>query len=126
MKGREVLIALWPISGRQSILKQVTQECELCVLARLTEWLYEDELVVVVLCESCGVPMVVLREHEIELGEESRQRVLGTLTEVAGTYYGKMEFYVDEHMRQIPDHLHFHARPKAVPWWQYRNAGDLS
>ncbi|MEY2965979.1 MAG: hypothetical protein RLY50_29, partial [Actinomycetota bacterium] len=39
-------------------------ECELCEAARMTEWFFEDDEMWIAECESCGVPMVVWREHD--------------------------------------------------------------
>jgi len=54
--------------------------------------------------------MVVWRNHGMP-DEETRERMLDQLKEVAGAEYPD-GFWLDPIMRQIPDHFHCHARPK--------------
>lgn len=85
--------------------------CELCEARRMTPWMYEDEFCFVAECESCGVPMVVLREHRVEVEEVELERMLERLAEAAREFYGERRFFIDKERRQIPDHFHAHARP---------------
>ena len=94
--------------------------CELCQLARTTTWYaeYEEPFRFVLLdCDSCDVPMAVLGAHRaVPTPEEKEvmQRELGALADkkfAAGWFF-------DDHMRQIPDHYHLHARP--YPAWMPR------
>jgi hypothetical protein len=91
--------------------------CGLCELAKITQWLYEDDTIVVILCESCEVPMAVLRDHRVTVEESLRDSIRVRLVEAASEFFDSKEFFIDETMRQIPDHLHMHARPKSRPWW---------
>ncbi len=54
--------------------------------------------------------MVVWRRHGITPPPEHVAHMLARLREVAAAQLG--EFYVDDHMRNIPDHYHAHGRPK--------------
>ena len=62
-------------------------------------------------CESCGVPMVVLRDHRVEVSESELEHMLERLGEAARQFYGGRRFFIDRERRQIPDHFHAHARP---------------
>ncbi|CAG4923174.1 MULTISPECIES: hypothetical protein [Acidithrix] len=87
-------------------------DCELCQAIKITPWLYEDDICFVALCESCDVPMVVLREHSVDLSEELLDDLIEKLTKAASSYFGEREFFIDKIRRQIPDHFHAHARPR--------------
>ncbi len=54
--------------------------------------------------------MVVWRHHGVSPPPEDVAHMLSHLGRVAAAQLG--EFYVDDHMRNIPDHFHAHARPK--------------
>ncbi len=84
--------------------------CDLCRALRLTPWYHEDEVCWIAECEICEVPMVVWRWHGTTPPEEHVAHMRARLAEVAAAQIG--EFYVDGHMRNIPDHYHAHARPK--------------
>ncbi len=62
--------------------------------------------------------MVVLRDHKVAVSKETKDHLIDVLTRTAATYFATMEFYIDEHMRQIPNHLHVHARVRVDPWWR--------
>ena len=86
-------------------------DCDLCEAARITPWYHEDEICWIAECEICAVPMVVWRGHGteppvVELAHMHER--LAVVVEVHFTF----EHYVDDNMRQIPDHYHAHARPK--------------
>lgn len=84
--------------------------CDLCKAARITPWYHEDDICWIAECEICAVPMVVWRYHGVEPPVEHLQHMHARLTEVATKQFG--EFYIDDHMRNIPDHYHAHGRPK--------------
>ena len=86
-------------------------DCELCEAKRITPWSYEDEVCFVAECESCGVPMVVLREHRVEVSEAELDHMIGRLEQAGRDFFGERRFFVDKVRRQIPDHFHAHARP---------------
>lgn len=98
-----------------------TPACELCDLARTTTWYAErDEpfRFAILDCDSCDVPMVVLGDHRVRPNDEECAVLHAALAEVADRKYPH-GWFLDDHMRQIPDHYHAHARPR---WWQKRGA----
>ena len=84
--------------------------CDLCRAARITPWYHEDEVCWVAECDICETPMVVWRFHGTTPPEDHLRHMQAKLREVAAVRVG--EFWVDDHMRNIPDHFHAHARPK--------------
>jgi hypothetical protein len=108
---------LGPRAGR------LVKRCELCELARTTPWYAEaDEPFRYVLldCDSCDVPMAVLGAHRPTITAEERAVLERALGEVADAKYPQGWFF-DDHMRQIPDHYHVHARPYPR-WWPGRRS----
>ena len=94
------------------------RSCELCEAARLTTWYHEDDVCWVADCEICAVPMVVWRTHAVSPPDEVRAHMVDALGRVADTVLGAGAWYVDDVMRQIPDHFHAHARDPQ--WWVRR------
>ncbi|MGH9054691.1 MAG: hypothetical protein ACRDYY_02290 [Acidimicrobiales bacterium] len=90
-----------------------TPGCELCEAAPMTVRHHTDEVCWVADCESCGVPMVVWREHGAEPPPADREHMLRVLETVAGGAFGEGGYWVDPVMRQIPEHFHAHARRRA-------------
>lgn len=84
--------------------------CPLCRAERLTPWYLDDPLCWVAECTICTVPMVVLRAHDKDPDPETKAELHARLAEVVGEHF-TFEHYVDDDMRQIPDHYHAHARP---------------
>jgi hypothetical protein len=84
--------------------------CDLCRAAKITPWFHEDEICWIAECEICETPMVVWRFHGTEPPADHRAHMQARLREVAARRVG--EFWIDDHMRNIPDHFHAHARPK--------------
>jgi hypothetical protein len=85
--------------------------CDLCVAAVVTTRYFADDECWIADCTICRVPMVVWREHDAHPSEAVRTRLLAHLATVADEVLGAGEWYVDDHMRNIPDHYHAHARP---------------
>ena len=87
--------------------------CDLCEEAKMTAWFYEDDDCWIAECEVCDVPMVVWRNHDPHPSDEIKAALHARLVAVSQRYF---EFdtglYVDDNMRNIPDHYHAHARPK--------------
>jgi len=83
--------------------------CDLCRAVQITPWYWEDEICWIAECDICEVPMVVWRYHGTEPPAEHVAHMRERLRDVAATRLG--EFWVDAHMRNIPDHYHAHARP---------------
>lgn len=90
-------------------------DCELCKAERITPWFYEDGICWVAECEVCGTPMVVWRRHGVDPPPEERAHMLDRLADAAATQLGA-DWLLDEHMRQIPDHFHAHARRRGWFW----------
>ena len=91
--------------------------CELCELARTTRWYATFEVpfrFAILDCDSCDVPMAVLGAHRSVPTQAEREVLRQALDEIAAEKYPGGWFF-DDHMRQIPDHYHLHARP--YPAW---------
>ena len=84
-------------------------ECELCEAARITPWYFEDEMCWVAECEFCSVPMVVWRQHSATPSEAEKELMHRRLADVVAAEFG-FDYFVDDKMRNIPDHYHAHAR----------------
>jgi hypothetical protein len=100
-----------------------SETCELCQLARTTRWyaeVSEPFRFVIIDCDSCDVPMAVLGEHRAVPSDEEYAVMQSHLTKIAGEKFAEGWFF-DDHMRQIPDHYHLHARP--IPKWWKRVTG---
>jgi len=91
--------------------------CELCQLARTTTWygeFSEPFRFVLLDCDSCDVPMAVLGVHRAAPTAEEREVMQAALARIGDEKFPG-GWYFDDHMRQIPDHYHLHARP--YPSW---------
>jgi hypothetical protein len=89
----------------------VPDHCDLCEAARITPWFHEDEVCWIADCEICAVPMVVWREHSATPSVEVLAHMHAQLAIVA-VHVLTVPHYVDDNMRNIPDHYHAHARPQ--------------
>jgi hypothetical protein len=92
--------------------------CELCELARTTKWYVEHDKpfrFVILDCDSCDVPMAVLGDHRPHISADERAVMQAALARIADNMYPH-GWYFDDHMRQIPEHYHLHARPYPA-WW---------
>jgi len=86
-------------------------DCDLCEAARITPWFHEDELCWIAECEICAVPMVVWKSHDANPPDDVKAELHARLAGVVVEHF-EFEHYVDDNMRNIPDHYHAHARPK--------------
>jgi hypothetical protein len=84
-------------------------KCELCTAAHITPWYHEDEICWIAECEICEVPMVVWRQHGVAPPPDDLAHMHARLHEVAATHFGPI--WIDDLMRNIPDHYHAHGRP---------------
>ena len=106
-----------PHSSQSSVQGSIMAErlhdptCDLCEEARITPWFFEDELCWIAECEICAVPMVVWKVHDPEPPADVKEALHARLAVVVEEHFG-FEHYVDDHMRNIPDHYHAHARPR--------------
>lgn len=108
---REVRDVL-PNPGFMKQLKayEETLNCELCRLEKTTDWYYENPDFVVISCDSCDSPMVVLRKHTMEADPATNQLMQKALETVAAQHYAGKSWYVDKVQRTIYTHMHWHAR----------------
>lgn len=82
-------------------------ECELCGLERLTKWYYEDEDFIICDCLTCGVPMVVAREHTVEPEFLKGEGCEEILKEICESLVGrKVRFRKSQ--RKVKGHWHWH------------------
>ena len=87
--------------------------CDLCEAAQITPWFFEDEMCWIAECEICAVPMVVWRNHDRRPSDEVKAVLHERLAMIVDAHYDfGLGFYVDDNMRNIPDHYHAHARPR--------------
>ena len=86
--------------------------CELCEAAKMTRWYHEDDLCWIADCEICEVPMVVWKAHDPAPDEPTKALLHERLAVVVEEHFVDFDHYVDDNMRQIPDHYHAHARPR--------------
>ncbi len=86
-------------------------DCELCAEAKLSEWFYEDEYCWIAECIICSVPMVVWRNHDQQPSPEVKSMLHHRLAQIVAEHFD-FDHYVDDNMRNIPDHYHAHARPR--------------
>ena len=91
----------------------MNDDCELCQAAVITTRYVEDELCWIADCEICLVPMVVWRNHDATPPEDLKRQLHERLAAVADRELGVGQWTIDDHMRNIPDHYHAHARPPA-------------
>ncbi|MCU1398976.1 MAG: hypothetical protein JWN62_2085 [Acidimicrobiales bacterium] len=96
------------------------QHCDLCEAARITPWFHEDDICWVAECEFCDVPMVVWKVHDNAPPDHVKQHLHARLQEVVAVHGGERfagGHYIDDNMRNIPDHYHAHARPRRLRAW---------
>jgi len=63
-------------------------------------------------CMDCKIPMMVWKEHTMDVNESDQYVLESFLIETANMFYKGKEFYISKDQRKIPDHFHWHARPK--------------
>lgn len=77
--------------------------CELCELDRRTKRHYEDALMVICDCVTCGIPMLVFRSH----GPRSEKEHLEARIKII-ELYGKRLIRIRTKARRLPEHEHWH------------------
>ena len=98
--------------------------CSLCELKTILHIYDEsDPRWIIMDCMSCILPMVVwrgdhayYRKHTMDISEKDATEMENALKKVGEEKFGKGEFFIDKVQRQVPDHLHWHARPKYSDW----------
>ena len=91
------------------------ESCGLCELKTVIHT-YDDSdpRWIIMDCMSCILPMAVWRGeplHTMQVDPSDRQAMEDALKEVARKKFGNEDFYIDKVQNEIPDHLHWHARP---------------
>ena len=86
--------------------------CELCNLKKKTKWYYEDEYFIVCDCETCKVPMIVLKTHSTSLLMEELIDLMWIMSKhLNGIFINKvLEGRLDQKRRKVLDHWHIHIR----------------
>lgn len=84
--------------------------CDLCEAARITPWFHECEVCWIAECEVCAVPMAVWRSHGTAPPPAELEHMRLEVERVARDQF-EYESWLDDNMRNIPDHYHVHARP---------------
>src|ERR1019366_6652021 len=84
--------------------------CALCEAASITTRYHEDDQCWIADCLICRVPMVVWRLHDSSPPPDVREGLLEQLAVVADSFFAGRAWRYDDHMRNIPDHYHGHAR----------------
>jgi len=77
--------------------------CELCALERRSTRHFENGLIVICDCVTCGIPMLVFRSHGPRMEEEhfkAREKLI--------EFYGKRLVKIRTKARRIKDHEHWH------------------
>ena len=94
-----------------------SSHCELCEAVTKTTRYYDDDECWIADCLICRVPMVVWRRHDSAPPEAVRARLIERLGLVAESFFASGDWFYDDHMRNIPDHYHGHAREVATTRW---------
>jgi hypothetical protein len=88
----------------------VNSRCDLCEGAVITTRYLDNDLCWIGDCEICLVPMVVWRVHGPTPLDPLKEQMRTYLSVVADEVLGEGLWKFDDHMRNIPDHYHAHAR----------------
>jgi len=86
--------------------------CDLCKLNIRTKVYHENDHFIVLDCKGCSIPMIVWKEHTMDIPEPDMYVMGAYLKEVGDVFFGEGNFYIDKRQRTIPDHLHWHTRRK--------------
>jgi len=87
--------------------------CELCELKIRNNVQFEDDDLIVLDCASCEVPMIVWKEHTMELTKNMEIKMNAILEAYGFRIFGSQKFYIDRQQRAVLNHLHWHARPNS-------------
>lgn len=77
--------------------------CELCELERRTKWHYENGLMVICDCVTCGIPMLVFKSHGPRTEEDHLEARIKIIE-----LYAKRLIKMRTKARRIKDHEHWH------------------
>ena len=91
-------------------------KCDLCKLESRTTVYEDNEALIILDCDSCQVPMVVWKEHTMDVPEPDEQVMEAFLIETSNRFYEGKSYFIDKNQREILDHMHWHARLKDKLW----------
>jgi len=83
----------------------------LCELNQIDKLYYEDDLILILSCDTCRTPMAVLKRHTTEPTPFEAGWLESHLRKVSEEVFGRGRFRIDRKMRKLPLHTHYHARP---------------
>ena len=84
--------------------------CDLCLLKRKTNVYLDNEYFIIMDCDSCQVPMIVWKEHTMDVPDPDKQMMKAFLIEVSNQFYEDKSYFIDKTQRDVLDHIHWHAR----------------
>ncbi len=98
--------------------------CDLCKLNIRTKVYKENKHFIILDCKGCLVPMIVWKEHTMDIPEPDMYVMEAYLKEVGDIFFGEENFYIDKRQRTVPDHLHWHVRyNRERPVWIQERMG---
>lgn len=102
------------INPNPGFLKQLemwqVEVCELCAIEKKSDWFIENDSFLVIRCEQCDLPMVVLKSHTMKVTNYLLDQMKTALGLIADQELSA-PWYIDRKQRSIYGHLHWHARP---------------
>jgi len=93
------------------MLHKLNTECPLCTLRDRNNIYVEDNDYIILDCQACHIPMLVLKTHTMYIDKELKLNLRNALDVVAKKFYDNEPFHIDDKQNLISDHLHWHARP---------------
>ena len=87
-------------------------KCDLCKLERRTNVFEDNKALFIMDCDSCNGPMAVWKEHTMHIDKMDESIMRGMLVDVGYEFYKGDSLRIDTVQKEIPDHLHWHARLK--------------
>ena len=99
--------------------------CSLCELKEKSVIHKETHEIIIIDCASCEVPMIVWKEHTMELSEEDLEYMLKQLKKIGNEIFRPWKYFIDKKQNSVFDHIHWHARPNKHRWRKfYENTAD--
>lgn len=85
--------------------------CDLCILEKRTKWFYEDKSFVIINCDHCMQPMIVIKRHTMQPTEQRLEKMI----KIAHELFGKnIEFRKEQ--KKIKSHFHWHIIVPQTPF----------
>ena len=93
----------------------LTNMCGLCELKTILHTYDDsDDRWIIMDCMSCILPMIVWRGnplHTMDISDKDAAEMENALRKVGNNKFGEGKFRIDKVQNEIPDHIHWHARP---------------